>query len=190
MTMTKNLVYYDTNIWVAWMVGESDKFYPQAKELIDRITSGRNVAVVPDLILLEGIHAIRKRVTTTSPYTGSAPEDYAAIRRKIDAITEDFVCTVGKMSKAGQVLAINPNLDVANHHARVLSKLRGYSGSLHTARGQNRYRYGGLGHADFEHAFLALFYNVPEFHTADRSFEDLKDDPDFSGMRFNIVKPL
>lgn len=186
---SENLVYYDTNIWVAWMRGRSDKFFPQSQALVDRIISGKNVAIVSNLILLETIDVLRKRIVKNSQM-GDAPEDHAAIRRKIDAVTEKFLNLICKMSENKQVLMVRPSLHVEEHHARVLTKFRRYFGSVHTVRGQNRHRYKGLGHADFEHALLALSYMVPEFYTADNSFEDLKGDSDFSSIHFNTIKPL
>lgn len=189
-TTTDNLVYYDTNIWAAWILGESDLFSTQAQTLIEGVTSGKNVAAVSDLVLLETIHVIRKKVARNSQYTGDSPEDHAAVQNKINAITQDFIGRIREMARKKQVLIIRPKLRAADHHARVLAKFEKYFGHTRTiSRGSAKeYRYKGLGHTDFEHAFLAHSYGVKEFYSADKSFEDLKNDPDFAGMRFNTVE--
>ena len=51
--ITPRLVYYDANIWIAWMRGSTDKLFSQARLLIDNVLSGKNIAVVSYLVILE-----------------------------------------------------------------------------------------------------------------------------------------
>lgn len=79
------------------MRGESDRLFPQAQMLIDLVMSGKNVAIVSDLILLETIDVPRKRIAKNSQ--AGAPEDHAAIQRKIHTITGDFLDAACKVER-------------------------------------------------------------------------------------------
>lgn len=136
--------------------------------------------------MVETIHVIRKRIVENS-YVGDAPEDHAKTQRKIHAITEDFLDVICKMSEDGQ-FASKANIVWQTTTTLSWQRLED-SGILRSTRTPHKYLYKGLGHADFEHAFIALSYDVPEFYSTDRSFEDLNGDPDFAGVHFNIVRP-
>ena len=69
--ITPRLVYYDANIWIALMLGNTDQFFPQARLLIDNVRSGKNIAVVSDLVILETIQVLRRRITENSQYVRS-----------------------------------------------------------------------------------------------------------------------
>ena len=48
----KALVYYDTNIWVSYMLGRSDHFYNVCKPLIEDVERKRCVAIVSHLTIM------------------------------------------------------------------------------------------------------------------------------------------
>lgn len=153
--------------------------------LIEMIYSKKNVVVVSDLILLETIHVIRRKIAENTS------DDHAVIQDKINTRINEFLNIIREMSKNEQVLITRPNLSVANHHARVLKKFVKYCGQLRivTRNSTKKNNYKGLGHVDFEHAFFAQSHDVQEFYSGDTSFEDLKDDSDFKDICFNTIKP-
>jgi len=53
------------------MRGSSDRLFPQAKILIDRVCSGEKVAVVSHLTLMETIHTLRRKIAENSRYAGN-----------------------------------------------------------------------------------------------------------------------
>ncbi len=56
-------VYYDSNMWVAYMRGGRDRFFSVCSPLFDRVERGRSFAVVSNLAMAETIHALRKLTT-------------------------------------------------------------------------------------------------------------------------------
>ena len=189
-TVVPRLVYYDTNIWIAWMRGNTDKLFPQAQLLIDNVLSGKNIAVVSYLVILETIHVLRRKITENSPYVGSSRENYDNLEEQINKKVDNFIKSVYTMAKDGKILIPKPSLSIAAHHSMVLGKSKSYFGYLRTvstcsqcktkrARRRSaqdvcihcnranslthRYDYKGLGHADLEHIFFARSSRVKEF---------------------------
>ena len=60
--MSKKIVYYDTNIWAAYMLGPNDRFYSVCEPLIDNVINGQNLAIVPYLVIMETIYVLRNSV--------------------------------------------------------------------------------------------------------------------------------
>lgn len=195
------------------MRGSSDRLFPQAKILIDMVCSGEKVAVVSHLTLMETIHTLRRKIAENSSYAGNMQESRDAVGTEAATAIGRFVRAVATMIDDGRVLLYGPTISVRDYHAKVLDKLTGYFGYVRSVSicphcksgwvyrnkknacthcGQHldsihRYDYKGLGHADMEHVFLAQSYSVPEFYSGDRSFEDLRGDPDFKEIHFNTV---
>ena len=196
------------------MRGSSDKFFLPAQGLINKVLSGDKVAVVSQLVLLETIHALRQKIAENSPHAGSTPEKYGKVQSQIGMMVQDFLNRVHTMARDGKILMVKPNVSVATHYARVLKKSTDYFGYLrtisvcpycksgwvgrqarnacehcgHAANSIQKYSYKGLGHADLEHAFFALSNRVREFHSADKSFDELNRDSDFKNIRFHIIR--
>ena len=114
------------------MRGDSDMFFPQAKILIDKVASGKNVVVVPHIVILETIHTLRRKIAENSKFRGSKTEHYAHVKSETFRITQNFIKTIREFAKKRQVLLIKPNTSVSVHHAMVLSKLQNYFGYIRT----------------------------------------------------------
>ena len=50
---SQNIVYYDSGVWVSYMLGSTDHFYTVCKPLIDDVEHGRCVGVVSYLNIME-----------------------------------------------------------------------------------------------------------------------------------------
>ena len=207
-------VYYDTNIWVAWMLGSTDEFFPKARLLIDNVCSGKNIAIVSNLVILETIHVLRRKITENSQYVGSNRENYDNLERQINKKIRIFIGSIIAMANDKKIFIPKSHLSIAAHHSMVLEKSRSYFGYLRTisicsnckkrsARRSvqdtckhcnsandliHRYDYKGLGHADLEHVFFARSNYVKEFHSADKSFKGLTKDSDFKSINFKILQ--
>ena len=180
-------VYYDSNMWVAYMRGGRDRFFSVCSPLFDRVERGRSFAVVSNLAMAETIHALRKLTTGEFKPTSATIEDHAGIRSECMSIEGRFAGYVNS-------LVNNKNAEIANcsdalfdHHSRVLSKISDYAGRI-TGGLKSRYRYAGLGHADIEHAHLASDARVPEFYSTDMAFDALNGDPEFAGVSFRVLR--
>ena len=210
--MADDLVYYDTNIWVAWMRGDSDLLFPKARMLIQDIRSGKSVAIFTTLLLMETIHVLRAKIAANTSYSNL--NNYEAIRNQTNTTIQTFIGSLYSMEQNGEIIWVHPNSSLDAHHERVLGKLisghnrirtisicpyckdgrvERYAQNLcrhcnHSQQSIKKYNYKGLGHTDLEHAYIALSHNVKKFYSADRSFEDLENDSDFkSDICFCIV---
>ena len=188
-TTTDNLAYYDTNIWVAWLFGRSDPFFSQAKALIGKVTSGEKTVVLSHLVIMETIHVLRHKIAKNSRFVDASPGSIRNVEDQIRKNVDIFVRTVSEFARQRQALIVAPNISLRDHHRSVLDALKRHGGQVKTTSGQ-KYSYKGLGHADLEHVLLAKYSNVREFHSGDKSFEDLKEDSDFKDINFNILQPV
>ena len=196
------------------MRGSTDKLFPQAQLLIDNVLSGKNIAAVSYLVILETIHVLRRKITENSRYVGSNRKNYDNLEVQISEEVNNFIKSIYAMAKDGKILIPKPNISIAAHHLTVLRKSRSHFGYLRTvstcsrckkrSAGRNvqgvckhcnhagnltyRYDYKGLGHADLEHVFFAHYNRVKEFHSADKSFRNLIRDSDFKSIDFNIIQ--
>lgn len=213
-TDKKALVYYDTNIWVSYMLGQDDNFYNVCKPLIEDIEHRRRVAVVSYLTVMESIHAIRRRVAIVSlpAESGRTISQRETLARNC---VNKFVKFVGSLSIQKKIIIVRPTQSIATHHLAVLNKLKTIFGrvdlNLYCTNCQrrylvqrhsdncpscggsltysNRYEYRGLSHADIAHAYFARYGGASLFYSTDKSFDDLSDDPDFLGsIAFTVLK--
>lgn len=172
-TVRNDLVYYDTGIWAAYFLGERDHHNKISRRLVDSIENGEKRAVVSFLLISETTHVIRKRVVQR--WKGS---DYALAMDSAMSTSckfRDYVA--GGLHSGRMILARSDGM--RDHDHRVFLKASSVPSSA-----QNK-TYKALGHADVEHAYLAGYGGASQFHTVDRSFRDLADDPDF-GVAFVV----
>ena len=54
------------------MLGQSDKFFPQAKILIEKLIQGEKIAVVSHLVLLETIHVLRGKIAENNDFVDNS----------------------------------------------------------------------------------------------------------------------
>ena len=199
-------VVYDTNVWVSCMLGEEDRFYHSCKPLIEDIEQDRCVAVVSYLIIMESIYAIRRRLTERFRWDGA---DASAKEALVEERSKKFIDFITELSGRKKIMIVMPEESVAKHHSAILKKLRSLSGyvklefyckecreqypihgSTSACRvcGSNirdrRYKYRGLGHADIEHAYLAVHSRASKLYSTDKGFTALADDPDFASVDF------
>ena len=201
-------VYFDTNIWVSYMLGRKDKFYQTSKPMIDTIEQERAMAVVSNLIIMELTHAIRRYVSQKQP-TGEGMTP-SKIKSKVDEITKDFVKIIGRFVRQGKAVFVNSGESVEAHHSLLLEKLASLTGYARresyckkckktyqvrnhadacplcdTANKINKkYKYRGLGHVDPEHVYFAIQGRASTFYTRDKGFLALELDPDFNSIVF------
>ena len=208
------MVYYDTNIWVSYMLGDRDDYYVYCKPLIDDIETGEKVAIGSYLVIMEAIHVLRQRIVEKREFTGG---DRAECDKNIpvaDSLVKKFMSKMKKLAEKQKIIIVGSNKTVDYHHHTTLGKLNDYFGyvrpvsicpyckkgrvgrekqntcpSCNSSPGSvNKYQYKALGHADIEHAYFARYNSVSIFCSADTSFHGLKNDPDFSPIKFQIIK--
>lgn len=206
----RDRVYYDTNIWVSYILGEEDNFYRISKPMIDAVEQERSVAIISSLIIAELIHAIRRTVSQKQPTEGGMTP--SGIESTVKEITDDFVKIIGRFERQGKAIRINKK-NVAVDHPLLLTKLAALTGYArrecycrkckvsYTVRDNNticpscdrtnemnkKYTYRGLGHLDLEHVYFAIHGHASIFYTRDKGFSTLKNDPDFNSISFRLL---
>lgn len=178
-------VYYDTNMWVAYTLGKEDAFFSSCAPLFYRVERGLDFVTVSRLVVAETIHALRK--LTTGRFGPTPTPDHASIRSECRLIEECFLDYVAGLMAAKNAEIVEPSASLSHHQRRVLSKIHRYYGRI-TGGSHNKCRYAGLGHVDVEHAYLALEAEASEFYTTDKGFGDLRNDPRFAGISFEILE--
>ena len=195
------------------MLGSNDDYYPLCKPLIDNIENKNKVAIISYLMLIETIHVLRTKVIKKTPFTGESRSECDSKKSNAENIIKDFMRIINEFSKQKKILLIRPRETITDHHSKVLKKIRNYFGYIRpmsicpycikayvdrkstnecpscgkSLDSVKEYQYKGLGHADLEHAFLAKQSSSPVFYSSDTSFGDLKGDPDFGSLIFEII---
>lgn len=201
-------VYFDTNIWVSYMLGKKDNFYQTSKSMIDTIEQEQSMAVVSNLIIMELTHAIRRCISQKQPTSEGMTS--SKIESMVDEITMDFIKIIGKLVRQGKAVFVNSEESIKVHHSLLLEKLASLTGYARrecyckkckktyqvrnhtdpcplcgtTNKINKKYKYRGLGHVDLEHVYFAIQGRASVFCTRDKGFLALKLDPDFSLIVF------
>lgn len=203
--------YHDTNVWVSYMI-TGDIFHESCKPLIEDIIDGRRAAVISLLTILESIHVIRRAVIENKRVpkdSASQPTLQATAKKRVN----DFIRLITSLQNSHRLIMADYDKGIREHYSAVLNKLSRHFGDamldLHcNACGRkypvlskaspcpdcgspltpnNNYRYRGLGSADIEHAYFAIYGRASTFYTTDQSFDALRKDPDFNSINFKII---
>ncbi len=65
------------------MLCPDDKFYKSSKKLIDDVTSGKKVAIVSYIVILETIHVLREKMTKGHKFETDYDTYHAQIEHRI-----------------------------------------------------------------------------------------------------------
>ncbi len=96
---TNRLVYYDTNIWVGYMLGSKDRHYVRCKALVENIKNGKKVAIVSYLVMMETIHVLRERVVARGGFIGDDRNELDSKRTSAEIISEEFTQRISEMER-------------------------------------------------------------------------------------------
>jgi predicted nucleic acid-binding protein len=194
------LKYLDSSIIVSYQLGPTDRFYSQAKRIIEVETKQRRLTgLVSMLTLMEVIDVIRRRVTER---TGRAtldalddPSKNSCVKAESDRKIKGLIQVLTQMEEQGLVLFgdFTP-LDLKNIMNDVYSYSKTYFGMVKKyfmcqvcKATFEHYSYKGLGWIDLMHAFLALGFFADGLITADRSFAHLSADSKFSSLVITVI---
>ncbi len=198
------LVYYDTCIWVAWAI-ESDEHHSTARKLIGELVPNKEIAIVPDLVILETTHVLRRKIMQGIQFKGDSFKDIEKAQSRVEEIiSENFTSPIKLLEQKKKIQRKTPDMSIVDHHDIILKKMKNSSGKTKTVKecpdcenrlynfknsyciycnksitAKTRYEYVGLGHEDLEHAYFAQLCNVETFYTFDKGFSFLYKDKDF-----------
>ena len=187
MTSDAQREYYDTGIWIAYML-QNDKFFIPSSALFDRLLSSNNrIVVISNLVLVESTHVFRRKIVKFLDRIFDHKQAQLSAISRDNYLSTAFTKRLFQLEKSGHLELYEPDLLLNVHHKEVLSKLRRQP--IHMRSMAKGYQYAGLGPADIEHAYLARRAGVSDFYTTDCSFKQLNGDPEFAGMSFNALNP-
>ena len=182
-TRSGNAAYFDANVWVAYIRNESDLNYTFANNLIDKVYKGKKVVYVSDLVVLETISALRRKISSKIKIS---TESDSEVEKKICEIVDTYLAMLKKLESEGTVIRKNPSY-VSKLYETALHYLIDYFGSIE--KHGKYYRYKGLNHWDIQHALIARSLGAETFYTTDSGFEELKKLQTFNSMKFVINTP-
>ena len=205
MSSVEKRVYYDSNVWIAYIMGNGDHFYSVCEPLIEDVRQGRCTCVVSNLIMLESINVIRKRITEKQLVKDNP--DPSAVEALAEEHVKKCIRLVRRLEQQKKIAFIESTEYVVEQDI-VLGKLQTLTDYVNSEQYCNvckefyqsrdiacptcgasikpttKYRYSGLGHSDLEHAYLALYGRASVFYTTDKGFKNLATDPDFASIAF------
>ena len=199
----ETLVYYDTNIWIDWVVDGSEN---AVNALFNISDSGRRVVVVSNLLEYEVYHKLRKKFTSEMKYCGESKDDIETVQKNVNMkIKKIFGDRLKKLLRSKMAKRKNADNDAASIDNKVLGKMKNRMGRTtvinvcpkyevrvekdfknkcrkcgNQITALKKYSYHGLNGADLKHAYIAQSLGVQEFYTRDKGFRDLINDEEFS----------
>lgn len=141
ITHSGNAAYFDANVWVAYMRDKSDLNYPFANMLINKMCKGEYFVYVSDLVMLETISALRRKISSKIKIS---TESDSEVEQKVNEITHAYIATLEGFEKEGNIISKNPSLSVTELHATATDYLIDYFGNIE--KHGKYYRYKGLNH--------------------------------------------
>lgn len=180
-TTDSNDAYFDANIWVAYMLNELDQHHLFANKLVDEMQKGKYQVYVSDLVLLETITSLRRKLPVKIEKTHMTK---SSLKEHVKTKTYDFLNIMVKLEMDEKIINKNPNMPITQLHRNANRYLINYFGDLQ--RQGKHYLYKGLNHWDFQHALIAKSVGASVFYTTDSGFEQLKKIEQFSSLNFVI----
>ena len=205
MSSGEKRVYYDSNVWISYIMGSSDHFYSVCEPLIEDVKQGRCIAVVSNLTIMESINVIRKRKTEKQHIRDNP--DPSAVEASAEERVKKCIRLVKRLAKQKKIIFIESTEYVVEQDI-VLGKLQTLTDYVNSEQycnickesyqsrdnacptcgapveSKKKYKYRGLGHSDLEHAYLGLYGRASVFYTTDKGFKNLSTDPDFAPIAF------
>lgn len=188
-------IYFDTSVFIRYFIGDPDIVNSQVDTQIERFNSGRDVAVVSYLVLLEVVEVIRKRVIQREQFNGDGPQEKERIREKVNKKVKEFMNYITQLSDAGKMLILNSKSLLEEHLGRSLKELMAIDYRIYNydecgicRRPINReYAFKGLGQVDIQHAIIAKSTQCDEIVSADRWFNTLSGRKEFSDIKITTI---
>ena len=108
LSKTVEKIYLDSNVWFSYLLKKDDNNskdsieYQQANIIINKIVSDNNlIALISQLVILEIINIIRKKVVTKMKITGNKDindkDSKIQLKKTIDDLTKEFIDNIIKL---------------------------------------------------------------------------------------------
>ena len=185
----KRLVYCDTGIIVAIVMGEVDPFFDEAVRFLETVKSSGIRLVISNLTLAEAVDVIRKRIKANYRCT----DDSGKEREAVDAAAAVAVRDLGRFInglKADRMADMYEDITKARPDiARIYEKILDSQGKTPQARRGNTYRHEGIGPIDWLHIALARLAGARAICTTDKALMQVCGDKRCGGMEIILLRP-
>jgi len=150
--------------------------------------------VISNLVLLEVIDVIRKRVTEKESYTGLTPTAKGQIEAKVKSKIQEFIDKTTKLASQGKALLVDPDLALQDYQKETVNISQPHFGEILDSNIcpvcrrslATRYRYKGLGHYDIQHGINARESGATEIYSFDKAFSQLRTLSEFSTLTVSV----
>src|SRR6476660_4495525 len=204
LSNTVEKIYLDSNVWFSFLLKKNNNKnsieYEQANIIINKIVSDNNLIVlVSQLVILEIISIIRKKVVTKMKIPGNKDindEDIKILLKKtIYDLTSEFIDNITKLEYIGKLQIVKIDETLSNVLKREQKILRNKFGEIKKTTKcfvckseYHEYTYRGIDHYDIQHAIIEEYAKADQFITFDRSYECIKED--FPSLNIHILNSI
>jgi len=206
LSNTVEKIYLDSNVWFSFLLKKDDNNskgsieYEQANIIINKIVSDENlIGLISQLVILEIISIIRKKVVTKMKITGNKEikdkDNKILLKKTIDDLTREFIDNITKLEYIGKLQIVKTDESLYNVLKREQKILRNKFGEIKKTTKcfvckseYHEYTYRGIDHYDIQHAIIAEYAKADQFITFDRSYECIKED--FPSLNIHILNSI
>jgi len=206
LSNTVEKIYLDSNVWFSFLLKKDDNNskgsieYEQANIIINKIVSDENlIGLISQLVILEIISIIRKKVVTKMKITGNKEikdkDNKILLKKTIDDLTREFIDNITKLEYIGKLQIVKIDESLYNVLKREQKILRNKFGEIKKTTKcfvckseYHEYTYRGIDHYDIQHAIIAEYAKADQFITFDRSYECIKED--FPSLNIHILNSI
>jgi hypothetical protein len=177
-------------------MGDPDITNSQVYSQIDRLNSGKDVAAVSYLVLLEVIEVIRNKVIQREHFNGVDQIEIDRIKEKANLKVKEFIDYITQLSTEGKVQILNSKVPFEEHLERSIKELRSIDFRIYNYHKckickqpiDPVYAFKGLGQTDIQHAIIAKNIQCDEIVSADQWFNTLKGKKEFADIKITTIK--
>ena len=189
VVISKKLVYCDTGIIVAIIMGAADPFFDDAVRFLEVVRSSDMRLVISNLALAEAVDVIRKRIKERRKCTDESGRECEAVEAEVAAAEATLADFIDELKGDKKVVILEEETTVRIDFVHLHKKLRDYKGTTPQARKGNRYRHVGIGPVDWIHIALARLVNAWAICTTDKAFAQIGGDKQYGRMEVIILQP-
>lgn len=189
VAISKKLLYCDTGIIVAIVMGAVDPFFGDAVRLLEVVRSNGMRLVISNLALAEAVDVLRKRIKERCKCTDESGRECEAVEAEVAAAEATLADFIDELKGDKKVVILEEETTVQMDFVHLYKKLLGYKGATPQVRKGKRYRHVGIGPVDWIHIALARLVNAWAICTTDKAFAQISGDRQYGGMEVIILRP-
>ena len=112
-TRSDGTAYFDTNIWVGFVLSKKDHNFVFANRLVNEMRNGKYCVYVSDLVLLETISSLRRKIPAKMKITA---EPKTKVEKKIKKKTYEYMAILQTYQNEGKIINKNPPMTIEDLH--------------------------------------------------------------------------